>query len=385
MKVKTRSILVLILGIFLAICILFPNDIFNLKKILFVLIIAFNIKVIGYELSKNRIILFYGIFFPILIIISSVLLSGDIIAPFLKGFCTFFILIYCVTVYYDIDYESIFFSIVPIIALVTIGICLLDLVGIVGVYQSSPIREFIYKHEIGVMGLDGVFLYKVFMKTSPLLTIYIFYCFEKRKLFGFVISVLTLGLSGARANIAFTFVVFTVFYFFSYRGSGVFNVFVKILLVSIILSYIYFNFNDLIFKFQNLFIENSKVSDLTRVGHWIGLKEYWNQHPFKMILGSGLGSSYYSYGTNSFVNSIELPYLDLYRQIGLVPFAAFMWFIIYPLVHIKGYAWLKAGYISYLLIAATNPLLFNSTAYVVYTLMYLYLYKSQNQMITHNL
>ena len=84
-----------------------------------------------------------------------------------------------------------------------------------------------------------------------------------------------------------------------------------------------------------------------------------------------MGSEFYSYGRDAYVSSIEWSYIDLWRQMGFLFFFLFLVFISLPLFyrHEVG-SYKKYAYITYLSIAATNPLLFSSTSYLVYIYMY---------------
>jgi hypothetical protein len=97
-----------------------------------------------------------------------------------------------------------------------------------------------------------------------------------------------------------------------------------------------------------------------------------------IIIGMGMGSSFYSHGVGEFINSIEWSYLDLWRQMGLPMFIIFLVFLMRPLTtKNKIPMHTKFGFVSYLIIAGTNPLLYSSTAYLYYIYMYYLIYKKE--------
>ena len=94
---------------------------------------------------------------------------------------------------------------------------------------------------------------------------------------------------------------------------------------------------------------------------------------FKAVFGFGIGSYFYS-TARGVVNIVEVSYFDYLRQVGVVSFMFFLMFLIFPIIKIirKQIWWLLFGYLWYLLIAATNPLLVSSTSFLVYILVYIY-------------
>ena len=89
----------------------------------------------------------------------------------------------------------------------------------------------------------------------------------------------------------------------------------------------------------------------------------------KLFFGSGFGSEYYNYGRGEYQSTAELAYINLLRQIGLIMFLAFLVFLFRPLMYHKLDRKLRFSYFMYLVIAYTNPLLYSSTAYVLYIYM----------------
>ena len=75
-----------------------------------------------------------------------------------------------------------------------------------------------------------------------------------------------------------------------------------------------------------------------------------------------------------YTTSSEIAYLDLIRKIGLILFVPFMIFVLKPF-KFKIPIHDKLAYAGYLVVCFTNPLLFSSTAYVLYILLYSKYYK----------
>lgn len=138
------------------------------------------------------------------------------------------------------------------------------------------------------------------------------------------------------------------------------------------LFFILINIKSLINLLFQIIISRGAESDLVRLGHIRGLIEVFQNNPIFLLIGTGIGSSFYSYGVLQYVSSIEIPYLDLFRQMGFILFTIYMMFIMYPLKKIYRQKHYLFMYVCYLLIAATNPLLFNSTFYLIYIYIFIY-------------
>jgi hypothetical protein len=177
-------------------------------------------------------------------------------------------------------------------------------------------------------------------------------------------TTVSLILSGTRANILFSIILLIIFYLNNQSLITKCN----IIIISIIA--LVFMLPEFIELFQYIFITKGASSDIVRIGHLQGISELIQNKPSIIITGSGMGSYFYSYGRNAEVNTIELSYIDLWRQMGIFFFILFNIFIISPIFNINNSMYKKMAYMSYLLIAMTNPLLYNSTSFLVYIYMY---------------
>lgn len=206
------------------------------------------------------------------------------------------------------------------------------------------------------------------MKSSPILCFVLFTEAKEKKYIKMILILLTLLVSGTRANMLIPISMLIICYFIEQKGKsrGV----LKFILALILLISIIGSAESIWTTFNRIFIEKGSLSDSVRLGHLTGLIEMYKKSPIKIFMGTGMGSSFYSYGSNGYVNSIELPYLDLFRQMGILFFVVFMYFVLKPMFGKILDISTKCAYIAYLLIAATNPLLFSSTAFMVYIYIY---------------
>ncbi|NLM44523.1 MAG: hypothetical protein GX201_11010 [Clostridiales bacterium] len=365
--IKKRLINKLLITLFVVVSIMFPNDIYNMKKLIFILLIIVNIKHIMIQIfyRKYRWCLFFGFIFPIGLFLYSVLLTSDLLNSFTRSYPAFLILIVIIIDYYYIDYENILLKSIEVLAIIIILIALLDIINIIDV-NSGPIRDFIYAHEIGYIGksCQYPFYYKIFIKSSPLLVFLLFKSFNDSHHILAAMTTVSLILSGTRANILFSIILLIIFYLNNQSLITKCN----IIIISIIA--LVFMLPEFIELFQYIFITKGASSDIVRIGHLQGISELIQNKPSIIITGSGMGSYFYSYGRNAEVNTIELSYIDLWRQMGIFFFILFNIFIISPIFNINNSMYKKMAYMSYLLIAMTNPLLYNSTSFLVYIYMY---------------
>lgn len=371
-----RNINTVLLAILVLICAIFPNDIYSLKKISFGFLILLNInEVFRFDLSDdlNKIVFFIGGFFPIILLIQGLIMGVPFGVLFSRVYCCFLLLLLQIIRFYDIDYKKIFMLGIFAIILLTMTIFLMDFLGVVDVNSSFPLKRFIYNNDIGFMGKHSSYAayYKIFIKTSPLIVFYMFSKLEVKNYVGVVVSYICLIISGTRGNFVFSGLLLIIYLIFMWKCKSRKEFLVKFLLVSTSLFVVLINFKSLFINLHQMIIEKGEVSDAVRSGHYQGLIEMWDNNPFSFFIGTGMGSSFYSYGIMGYVNTIELPYLDLLRQMGLLLLLFFLYFTFLPVLKLKYNRPLQFAYISYLLIAATNPLLFSSTAFLVYIYIYM--------------
>ncbi|PRO65836.1 O-antigen ligase family protein [Alkalicoccus urumqiensis] len=378
-SIKKSSINEFLISVFVIISVIFPGDIFSIKKILFLIICFFNFKLIFNSLFKkgNNLFSFFGFIFPTFLILYSFLLTGDLLTSFARSFAPYLFLMIFIIKYYEINYEKILIKSIYIILLITLLLVSFDLSNIININQSGLLRSIMYDYRIGIMGKseEYPFYYKVFMYTSPLLVFLMFKKFSEHKYIGMILVLVALVLSGTRANVIFP-IFFLVFYYVFLVGDRSKLIKYGLVFLSILLMLVFYS--SIVDSFYDAFILRGETSDTIRRGHIDGIRELIQNNPFIIIFGSGMGSSFFSYGRDSFVSSIEWSYIDMWRQMGFVLFSLFMTFLLVPLFYNnKSGSYKKIAYVTYLFIAATNPLLFSSTGYLAYLYIYYDLQKTK--------
>lgn len=372
LTIKKKTLNESLISAFIFISVIFPNDIYSLKKILFFAICVVNAKLIitSFVSRKNDIFAFFGFVFPTILFLYSAIMTGNVLFSFSRSFAAYMFLIIFVVKIYGIDFEKILLKSIKLIVIATILLAFLDVIGIINVNTGFFRNEIMYGYGLGLMGKSPLysFYYKIFFKTSPLMVLFLFKKFNDSKYFAVLLAITALILSGTRANVLFPIFFLIAFYVFSTRNKS--KIVKYTFIVIVITSSVIFS-GTLLEVFNEAFIVKGETSDTARQGHIEGIKDLITNDPWIILRGSGMGSEFYSYGSDSYVSSIEWSYIDLWRQMGFLFFFLFLVFVFLPLFN-----WHKVGkykkyaYITYLCIAATNPLLFSSTSYLVFIYMY---------------
>ncbi len=119
-------------------------------------------------------------------------------------------------------------------------------------------------------------------------------------------------------------------------------------------------------------------SDAVRSGQLKGLIEAL-RNPASLILGAGYGNVLiFDYGRGRQSTEFELAYFSLLRKVGLIWFAAYMTVLIKPLFK-RIRVTTKILHLGYLAIAFTNPLLYSSTAMIMFLYVYILIDREYNR------
>jgi hypothetical protein len=104
-------------------------------------------------------------------------------------------------------------------------------------------------------------------------------------------------------------------------------------------------------------------SNTVKIAHYESFLEFIDENPMVLLTGDGLGAAYHTRapGINQEVYQTELTYLDMTRYFGLAGMLVFMLLLAVPFFKIPFDPLNLAGFLAYLVVAGSNPLLFNST------------------------
>jgi len=110
-------------------------------------------------------------------------------------------------------------------------------------------------------------------------------------------------------------------------------------------------------------------SNTVKIAHYESFLEFIDENPMVLLTGDGLGAAYHTRapGINQQVYQTELTYLDVIRYFGLAGGLCFLLLLVVPFSSTVP-DWLNlTGFLAYLLVAGSNPLLFNSTGMLAVT------------------
>ena len=196
--------------------------------------------------------------------------------------------------------------------------------------------------------------------------------FKKKRILSFMLFA-ALFASGTRANVIASFFVIAAYLWFKAREGKRGLLFILFFGLAVVIVTI-LNWEYIWKAFQGVLNAASAVeSNSVRIGHLKGLAEYYQENPINIITGSGMGSSFYSYGRNAWIDQMEWPLLDFFRQNGILFTVLVLIFIGRMILNSQTERYKKVGLLAYFIIAMTNPLLYTSTAY----LGYIYVYKDK--------
>ena len=157
----------------------------------------------------------------------------------------------------------------------------------------------------------------------------------------------------------------------------------KIILIFTIGVYLFVSIDVL--EVIKIMFEKKSYGDDVRLLTLISIKNLWENNPISFFLGFGMTSSFYNIAYNSYTVLVELSYWNLLRQLGLFLFVLAMYMFLKPLFSVaknKNTRVLSFGYISYLIVAYTNPLLYSSTGFCALLIMLYLSEKSERRILS---
>lgn len=350
--------------------VLFPRDMLNIKEILlFIAIILFLPSIIScFKNSKYSIVLILGIFVPVIEIFLSFTIGESTIKDALSnGYMWLFLLLIPIIIQRNLDIKTPFLVATNIIAFLIVSTWLLDLLGIISIYENFLINYFFDMGEIQSLskGILAIFGYAIYYKSSILLIISLGYYINKKNYLRGLMFMIALFMTGARANAVLAIFVCIMLIFL--REGFTLS---KILIVFSVMIAIMLLLPSFIQKMEFVSALKYNYSEMVKISGITSTFELLNEHKYMYLFGEGLGSYFFDTARGGVVQLFELSFIDYFRQVGILGYIPFLYLIIKPIKYLfLNSKWLFISYISYLVIAATNPLLMNSTSFICYLLI----------------
>lgn len=378
---KFRQVYVFLLSLLIFIVVLDPtNALFHLKEIVYMGVLSLYFFCLRKKIDVKMLtaILLIFIFF------SSSLLYGtigqnDIDYTFSFGILKSFVFLGILLVIAESDNINVMKVLSNSCLIVSIITFIVYMIVLFYPELAIPIDAFFFqKGELIKMSLRsflGFEVVSVYYKTAAISVIPLSYWYakyvesrQKKHLLLVAIFALTLWCSGTRANMLSAILLLALFFLSNLKKTK-FGIFLFSVL-SMAAMCALFLLLDAIFHDQEHSIE-------TKAGHLTSLMNVLLGDLGGFLWGQGAGSLYYSVGSESIIPLSEITYLEILRMFGIFGGSFLIFFYFFPLYLMvknkpRNYKYIFWGYLAYLFIGGTNPLLISSTGILVLFVAYYY-------------
>ena len=366
------------------------NTVFHLKEIVFALFIAFNLVV--YKPNYHYLV-------PILAVYAVLILTATLsrmqMAPVSEADLTYTFKCFLPLVFllWIEHYDVIRLTYIPAVIAALLYAVLYVLSNIyeeveaaVWAFSGAHDDMFVMNHRF----FYGISVFAMYLKSTVCFTMalfsfyYIFFHHRENRILMFIASAaVTLIFIGSGSRATMLLPIFLLVFVFYNRVKDWHQA--KYFLYPIVglLGLLFILFVIL------LAMEKGEASNVIKYAHLPSYARLFTDHPLYMLRGEGPGTKFYSYGFHRYTTQTEWTYFELLRNYGLfaiIPLGV----VLYPLGTFFRYRkdnytfGIMGTYVSYLLVAGTNPLLFSSTGMLVLWSAYSYrciLLKKENQNI----
>lgn len=353
--------------------------IFHLKNILFILLVGYNIVCFSPDFTKIPIIL---VSFSVVVLtwvfatMQEVNIDLDNVVALLKSLSPIILLLWIRE--YDLlslaRFPIVISSLLVVILYWTIMI-LPEAEGPIYFFFNTLGEDTImmsWRYFLGVE-LFGMY-YKSLVSFILVFAFYITSCFNKQKrswkiLLCTLIVFHAFAVSGTRSSMLLPFFLFGMIVYREYKDTRYFKYILYPIIFVVAVAFILLLFM--------LIMEKDESSNVIKYAHLHSYWELFSTHPEYLLWGQGPGTSFYSSGFKRVTDITEWTYIELIRNFGLFSLVIIYMFF-RPLICMwkdrkdnLSYA-LFWGYLAYLAIAGTNPLLLSSTGMLALLIAYSY-------------
>lgn len=356
--------------------ILTPADSLNIKIISVILLLIYNfVLILRMSLKKEFYVIGFHVFiFSSVLFIFSILSGGSLYDTISNIYVCFLASFIIVIIYRKINFEKYMLLSLIIVSSIMVVSVLLDTLNIIDIYNNN-LMMYLHNNSEAMIGKSPLYwsYYVIFLKASPLILILLGYSLYHKKYVLSVLSTLALLISGTRANFFSTIFLITV-YIFCIQKKALYKL-ITILVASAIAILYFENINN---YFSYMFISKS-YSKIDKINDLKEMFTVFKKYPLTFFIGTGFGSELKYSITNG---TAELSLFDMWRKNGFTGLIMFLYFVLKP-IHIlwkkREARWMVFTYISYIMVAMTNPLFFSSTAYIIYMYIYVMYYNVKSE------
>ena len=144
----------------------------------------------------------------------------------------------------------------------------------------------------------------------------------------------------------------------------------KILLFTLLLISL-FSFPPIFDRFIKMFTSENEGSSI-RIGHLSSIYDFFIKNPINIIFGQGPGTYFYSYGTKTLENNMEISQVEFIRKFGLISFFFFLAFYFIPFLSIKkdNTKPIIHALFFYFLVSFSNPVMYSFFLLILLAISY---------------
>jgi hypothetical protein len=219
------------------------------------------------------------------------------------------------------------------------------------------VNDYITSHSDGFFGnknfLSGAILPNVYFQGT--LSVIICGCLSLRKNNYLTFFIILLGLILAPSRFGFMVLILWALFLFLRKS------WVRLFYLPVIFMVVFVILKNLAFG-QELFSAFTGESDAIEVrnGHFISIYTIFKDNPLSFLFGQGPGSIFFTKGTYSLVDNIEISQLEFIRKYGIFSLISFCLFYFMPLLgRFRSDIYLKGAIVIYFVVSFSNPVLFS--------------------------
>jgi hypothetical protein len=119
-----------------------------------------------------------------------------------------------------------------------------------------------------------------------------------------------------------------------------------------------------------------------RNGHLVSVFEIFKENPLYFLFGQGPGSIFFTTGTYSITDNIEISQLEYIRKYGILSFMVFCFLYFMPLFsRFKSDVYIKGALVIYFVVSFSNPVLFSIFSMLYLAFVYVEIFDNKRQLI----
>lgn len=348
-----------------------------------IILIVWNFVISGKSISCNKNFLnqfcFFVLFLPTYGLVVGLLRGGVTGGDFIDtSYIASSIIYFCCLLYFFVDsVDDVLDEVVRVIRIFSLFIILIYVFWSFDLYG-----EFVWywvNNEVAVLGVRdyaGVELPYIYFFASPMLFILLsndlFLLYERltvRRVFYFLISIISVFLSGTRASIlGAVLAIFLSLIWFFFAKKSARSIFIVAAFFSAVLSVFNYHIIEAMF-------DSGEYSNAVKIGY---IQIYYDifSNYLTLLFGQGFNAQTWSAEFRGILagtaSKTELTYFEFVRVFGIMVFLLFLYFLLSLVVRLRSiqvrYQWLGFAVLMNLIISITNPYLFSTNGILLISL-----------------